>query len=158
MSLQSLKKTLFVNYPVLGTWLCPPVSYELFWSTGKTSVTPSDVTDNSRIKTQLYRNDQSTEVLNCGYCNSTSLNWVKCSLRVLRARGMPMECLHEVFCSTILARLTYASPAWSGFCSADDIKKIDSFINKSKLTNYLLKSPPIKQLFAEADTVFLKVF
>jgi len=66
---------------------------------------------------------------------------------------MPMECLHEVFRSTILARLTYASPAWSGFCSADDIKKLDSFINRSKLTNYLLKSPLVKQLFAEADTL-----
>jgi len=66
---------------------------------------------------------------------------------------MPMQCLHEVFRSTILARLTYASPA---FCSADDIKKLDSFINKSKLTNYLLKSPPVKKLFAEADTVFFK--
>ena len=52
-------------------------------------------------------------------------------LRVLRAHGMPMECLHEVFRSTISARLTYASPAWSDFCSADDIKKHDSFINKS---------------------------
>jgi len=40
--------------------------------------------------------------------------------------------------------------------SADDIKKVDSFINKSPLTNYLLKSPPVKQLFAEADTVFFK--
>jgi len=57
MSLQILKKTLFVNYPVLGTWPCPPVSYEFFWSTGKTSVTPSDVTDNSRIKTQRAKAD-----------------------------------------------------------------------------------------------------
>jgi len=40
--------------------------------------------------------------------------------------------------------------------SAEDIKKVDSFINKSPLTNYLLKSTPVKQLFAEADTLLFK--
>lgn len=78
-------------------------------------------------------------------------------LRTLRAHGMQKECLHEVFRSTILARLTYASPAWSGFCSADDIKKLDSFINKSKKSDYCnSKSPPVKQLFAEADISLFK--
>ena len=78
-------------------------------------------------------------------------------LRTLTAHGMQKECLHEVFRSTILARLTYASPAWSGFCSADDIKKLDSFINKSKKSDYCNpKYPPVKQLFAEADTSLFK--
>ena len=59
--------------------------------------------------------------------------------------------------STILARLTYASRAWSGFCSADDIKKLDSFINKSKKSDYCNpKSPSVKQLFAEPDTSLFK--
>ena len=41
--------------------------------------------------------------------------------------------------------------------SADDIKKLDSFINKSKKSDYCnSKSPPVKQLFAEADTSLFK--
>ena len=78
-------------------------------------------------------------------------------IRTLRAHGMQKECLHEVFRSTILARLTYASPAWSSFCSTDDIKKFDSFVNKSKKSDYYNpKSPAVKQLFAEADTSLFK--
>jgi len=37
--------------------------------------------------------------------------------RVLRAHGFSQDCLEQVFRSTVLAKL-YASPAWSGFCSA----------------------------------------
>jgi len=51
----------------------------------------------------------------------------------------------------------FVSPAWSSFCSADDIKKLDSFTNKSKKSDYCnAKSPPVKQLFAEADTSLFK--
>ena len=39
-------------------------------------------------------------------------------LRVLKAHGMRQGCLYEVFRCTVLTKLLYASPAWSGFCSA----------------------------------------
>jgi len=39
------------------------------------------------------------------------------------------DCLDEVFSCTALAKLLYASPAWSGFCSAADNGKLDRFLN-----------------------------
>ena len=53
-------------------------------------------------------------------------------LRVLRAHGLSQDCLEQVFCSTVLAKLLYASPAWSGFCSAADVNKPNIFIQMQK--------------------------
>jgi len=41
-------------------------------------------------------------------------------LRVLRAHGMSDDFTQEVFRSIVTAKLTYASQAWSGFCTASD--------------------------------------
>ena len=57
-------------------------------------------------------------------------------LRVLRAHGMSDDCIQEVFRATVLAKLVYASPAWSGFCSASDVCKIDRYLNRCKRLNY----------------------
>ena len=84
-------------------------------------------------------------------------------LRTLRAHGMQKECLHEVFRSTILARLTYASPAWSGFCSADDIKKLESTALSTKarkattaIRNLHRSSNCLLMPQAEADALIFK--
>ena len=53
-------------------------------------------------------------------------------LRVLRAHGLHQDCLDEVFRCTVLAKLLYASPAWSGFCSAADNGKLDRFLNRCR--------------------------
>jgi len=52
-------------------------------------------------------------------------------LRILRSHGIPIATptLHDVFRATIVAkiRLHTARPAWSGFCSAADRLRLDSF-------------------------------
>jgi len=53
-------------------------------------------------------------------------------LRVLRGHGHHQDCLDEVFRCTVLAKLLYASPAWSGFCSAADIGKLDRFLDRCR--------------------------
>ena len=40
-----------------------------------------------------------------------------------------------MFRLTVLAKLLYASPAWSEFCSAADVNKLNNFLNKCK--NYI---------------------
>ena len=40
-----------------------------------------------------------------------------------KRHGMSDDCIQEVFHSFVLAKLLYASPAWSGFCSTNDVKK-----------------------------------
>ena len=42
------------------------------------------------------------------------------AMRVLRVHGTPAASLHDVFRATVISRLQYAAPAWSGMCSAAD--------------------------------------
>ena len=79
------------------------------------------------------------------------------ALRTLMAHDM-RPCLHEVFRPTVLAKL-YASPAWSGFCSAGDINKLDRFLNRCKSLNYCSQTTShIAKLFDVADQSLLKPF
>jgi len=62
------------------------------------------------------------------------------------------DCLDEVFRCTVLAKLLYASPAWSGLCSAADIGKLDRFLNRfRKLYRCLQLNQSITELFSLAD-------
>jgi len=79
------------------------------------------------------------------------------ALRTLRAHGMRQDCLHEVFRSTVLAKLLYASPALSGFCSAGDINKLDRFLNRCKSLNYCSQTTShVAELFDVADESLFK--
>jgi len=40
------------------------------------------------------------------------------AMRVLRVHGTPTASLHDIFQATVVSRIQYASPAWSGMCSA----------------------------------------
>ena len=42
------------------------------------------------------------------------------ALRVLRCHGIPDRSLKDVFQATVLAKITYCLPAWSGLCTAAD--------------------------------------
>jgi len=50
---------------------------------------------------------------------------------VLRAHGLPTLSLHDVFNATVLAKILYYSPAWSGYCSAADRNRLDAFLRKA---------------------------
>jgi len=54
------------------------------------------------------------------------------ALRALRVHGIPDVSLQEVFCATVLAKMTYAGPAWHGMCSAGDHAKLDSLVNRCR--------------------------
>jgi len=50
---------------------------------------------------------------------------------------MSDDCTQEVFRSIVIAKLTYGSQAWSGFCTASDINKLDRFLtNKQDARNH----------------------
>jgi len=73
-------------------------------------------------------------------------------LRVLRALGSD-DCIQEVFRSIVTAKLSYASQAWSGFCTASDINKLDRFLlARCKRHNYCSQTiPSIAEQFDKAD-------
>jgi len=49
---------------------------------------------------------------------------------------MPTSSLHDVFRATIVAKILYGSPAWSGMCSAADRSRLNAFLRRCKRYNY----------------------
>jgi len=72
------------------------------------------------------------------------------ALRVLRNHGLPTNALQDVFRATIIAKLTYCAPAWSG--RLDDRARLDAFLRRSKRYGYCPDDvPTITDLFTAAD-------
>jgi len=70
---------------------------------------------------------------------------------------LPYYCIQEVFRSFVTAKLTYASQAWSGFCAASDINKLDRFLARCKRHNYCSQSvPSIAEQFDNADQLLFR--
>ena len=93
------------------------------------------------------------------HVNKTLENCIKTlyALRVLRTHGMPMVSLQEVFRATTLAKLLYGSPAWSGYCKASDITRLDAFLRRCKRAGYCAAATPsISELFNIADDALFK--
>jgi len=64
------------------------------------------------------------------------------AMRVLRARGTPTTSLHDIFHATVVSRIVYAAPAWSGMCSAADCARLDSILRRSKRLGYCRYDQP----------------
>ena len=79
------------------------------------------------------------------------------ALRVLRTHGMTTPALQIVFQATVLTKILYCSPAWSGFCRAADIARMEAFLRRSKRGGYCAENTPdIIKLFKDADCSLLK--
>ena len=81
------------------------------------------------------------------------------ALRILRAHGLAGKALHAVFNATVMAKMLYCSPAWSGFCLAKDREQIDVFIRRCKRMGLCdSETPSAVELFGKADdALFEKV-
>ena len=79
------------------------------------------------------------------------------ALRVLRDHGLPASSLQDVFRATIIAKLVYCAPAWSGLCSANDRARLDTFLRCSNRYGYCADDvPTIIDLFAATDHSLFK--
>ena len=81
-----------------------------------------------------------TEHIN--YCISKSAQTCY-ALRMLRSRQLTGEPLWEVGRATLLAQLTYASPAWWGFLDAAAKQRLQIVVNRAKRNGFL--SPTTEQ-------------
>ena len=71
---------------------------------------------------------------------------------VLRYHGMNEEELRLVYKSVVLAKLMYASPAWWGFATAADKKRIEDFVQRGvRLGLYLANDPTPTELAIDSD-------
>ena len=65
-----------------------------------------------------------------------SCNSLLYALRILRSHDIPNTSLHDVFRATVIEKLTYCAPSWSGACSAPDRVKLESFVSRCKRFQY----------------------
>ena len=74
------------------------------------------------------------------------------AMKVLRAHGMRDAALQVVFRSVIVAKLLYASSAWSGFIKEADRQRVDAFLLRSKRCGYCPPDlPSFQQLYESSD-------
>jgi len=127
---------------------------------GKTVHLPSPCLDIERVNSlrvlgviindQLTATDHVSNIL--ASCNSLLY-----ALRILRSHGIPETSLHDVFRATVISKLTYGAPSWSGACSAADRAKLESFISRCKRLGYCsYNQPSYSQLIKDADESFFK--
>jgi len=64
-------------------------------------------------------------------------------MRSLREHGPPAtSLLYDIFHTTVVSRIQYATPAWSGMCLAADRARLDSILHRSKRLSYCSKELP----------------
>ena len=104
------------------------------------------------VNDQLTATDHVSNIL--ASCNSLLY-----ALRTLRSHGIPVTSLYDVFRSTVITKLTYCAPSWSGACSAADRAKLESFVSRCKRLDYCSSEvPTYSDLTDEADdTLFSRI-
>jgi len=65
----------------------------------------------------------------------TSCSSLFYALRILRTHGIPAQSLHDVYHTTVVAKILYCAPAWSGMCSAADRVRLNSLLRRAKRLN-----------------------
>jgi len=90
---------------------------------------PTSMLDDIDAVTRAVVSDRltATEHVNNLVSSCSSLLYVP---RVLRSHGRPVTALHDVFRATVVAKVTYGAPAWSGMCTAADRANLNTFINR----------------------------
>jgi len=79
------------------------------------------------------------------------------ALRVLRSHGLCDAGLHAVFRSVVVAKILYASPAWSGFVTATDRQRVDAFLRRSKRCGFCPPDlPSFDELLEDTDDKLFK--
>jgi len=75
------------------------------------------------------------------------------ALRILLSHWLPTESLQMIFKAVVVAKLTYASPAWWGFTTADDRNRMDGLLRRGGRVGFY-DGPTVTQVIEEADNRF----
>jgi len=72
---------------------------------------------------------------------------------ISRNYGMTAESIADVFSSTVMAKLMYRAPAWSGFTSAADRARLNAFLRRCQRLGYCSGETPttVSELFSDTD-------
>jgi hypothetical protein len=53
------------------------------------------------------------------------------AMRALKHHSIPFNALYTIFQAIVVAKLTYASPAWWDYASAADKERLEAFLRRS---------------------------
>jgi len=84
-------------------------------------------------------------------CLITSSARLLYAIRVLKAHGLSQQLLNDVYRAMVQGNLLYAASAWSGFCTAGDKVRLDSYLRKSMKLGYSDRNLTFEDVCAEAD-------
>ena len=73
------------------------------------------------------------------------------ALRILRAKGLSSDLIAQIFKSTVLSKLTYASQFWWGFLGAKDKDRIEAFLRKASRCGFFNGSVTFSEIAESAD-------
>jgi len=62
----------------------------------------------------------------------TSCAQTQYAMKIIHAHGLSDSRLYTVFRSVAIAKITYASTAWSGFANKRDVQRTDAFLRRNK--------------------------
>ena len=70
--------------------------------------------------------------------------------------GLPEDAIYAVYQAAVVAKLTYASPAWLGFTCAADRGRIEAFLRRSERFKFRTASAP--SFNSISDSADIKLF
>jgi len=74
------------------------------------------------------------------------------ALCTLRHHGLPTDALHIVFQTSVVTKLSYASPAWWELTSAADRDRLEAFLRRSTALGFRpATAPTLGKICSEAD-------
>ena len=74
------------------------------------------------------------------------------AFRTLRNHGLGVSSISTVTSSTLFSKLSYASPAWRGFASVEDLKRLDAISSRAiRWGLYLTTAPVLCDIFDKAE-------
>jgi len=78
------------------------------------------------------------------------------ALCTLRHHGLPTDALHIVFQTSVVTKLSYASPAWWELTSAADRDRLEAFLRRSTALGFRpATAPTLGKICSEADDKLL---
>lgn len=70
------------------------------------------------------------------------MNYWQRTLRTLRQHGLPNGIIHDIFQATVVAKISYASPAWWGYANVADRARLEAFLQRSVRFGFRSASAP----------------
>ena len=91
--------------------------------------------DSIKILGVTVRNDLTLHDHVSAVCESAAQSLY--AVKLLKSHGLDQQSIKDVCHATVISRLTYASPAWWGFCNAADKQWLQSIANRAVRWGYL---------------------